>query len=252
MEIGHIVSESFAYAKEGVWNRWVLWITLAVMLVPTFIIQYVPKGMEPVIIILSILELIGMIIISGYIMEIYRGTKPAPDVSNWGKLIVDGLKLLITMFVYMIVPILVLMAAFFVPLFSVITKALDNPALVADSPQIIIGMMGEMIAGAIIFLILAIIFGIFMMTGIVRLARFEKWSEGFNFSAILATIGKIGWGSYILALIVLVIIWVILQIIIMVCLVIPFIGWVIAIILMVPIMLMLNRYLTMVYESAGE
>ncbi len=251
MHIGNIVGESFAYAKEGVWNRWALWITLAIMLVPTFLVEFVPKGLEPVKWVLEILSIIGAILIAGYIMEIYRGKKPAPEISNWGKMFVDGLKLLITVFLYMLIPILVLTAAFLVPLISLIMKVTSNPALMMDSMQMILGMVTQMIAGAIIFVILAIIFGIFMIIGMVRLARFEKWSEAFNFSAILATIGKIGWGSYILALIVWIIVWFILEVILGIFFLIPFIGWVITVLLTIPVMLFINRYQTMVYESAG-
>ena len=42
--------------------------------------------------------------------------------------------------------------------------------------------------------------------GAVRFARTDSFGEAFNFSAILAHIGRIGWGPYIVALIVLMVV----------------------------------------------
>jgi hypothetical protein len=46
-----------------------------------------------------------------------------------------------------------------------------------------------------------IILAIFMPVAAIRFARTGSFSEAFNFGAITATIGKIGWLSYILAII---------------------------------------------------
>ena len=95
----------------------------------------------------------------------------------------------------------------------------------------------------------AIIIGLFEATAWVRFARTGSIGEAFNFGAILAHIGKIGWGSYILALIVLVLIVGIIEVIISA---IPAVGGILLIILAPAILLFWSRYLSLLYDSAGS
>ena len=113
---------------------------------------------------------------------------------------------------------------------------------------------------AVILIIVAIIIALISPIGIIRFARTGQFGEAFNFGEILATIKKIGWLSYILALIIVAIVvgipvlilWVIL-IALMIAL--PLVGMVIAgiiLIIVLPVIAVFEaRYLTQVYESAG-
>ena len=74
-------------------------------------------------------------------------------------------------------------------------------------------------------------------------------SQAFNFGAIAATIGRIGIGSYIVGLIILGIIVGIIEII---CWAIPYIGVIITLILSPFLVIFSARYITLMYESAGE
>ncbi|WP_369425765.1 DUF4013 domain-containing protein, partial [Methanothrix sp.] len=47
----------------------------------------------------------------GYTMEVMRGKKPAPELENWGKLFIDGLKLFIAGLIYAI-PVIILAIIF--------------------------------------------------------------------------------------------------------------------------------------------
>jgi hypothetical protein len=78
MNFGAILDDSFAYTKQGVFKNANRWLKL----------------------ILAILCL--GIPINGYVMRIYRGDHPAPEVDNWGTLFVDGLKLMIVGLIYTI------------------------------------------------------------------------------------------------------------------------------------------------------
>ena len=83
MDYGTLIGNSFTYVKEGIIdkvNKWLL---------------------------LMIATLILTIPLMGYIMNVYRGTKPAPEVQDWGKLIVDGILLFIVGIIYAI-PIIIL------------------------------------------------------------------------------------------------------------------------------------------------
>jgi len=92
MDYGNMVGEAFAYAKDGVWEKWNKWL----MLIIATILLGIP--------------------LMGYVMKILRGEKPAPEVADWGTLFVDGIKYIIVAFIYaipiIIVEFLVLGAAF--------------------------------------------------------------------------------------------------------------------------------------------
>ena len=81
----------------------------------------------------------------------------------------------------------------------------------------------------------------------VRFARTDSFGEAFNFSAILAHIGRIGWGSYLLALIVLM---AVIFVISFVLGIIPVIGWLISIVIGPAISIFAARYITLLYDSA--
>jgi len=225
MDYGTLIGNSFTYVKEGVIdkvNKWLL---------------------------LIIATLIFCIPLMGYVMRIYRGTTPAPEVENWGKLIVDGILLLIVGIIYAI-PVIILE---FLTIGVAVATMKNSPA----------GMMTA-IAGAgilgIILVIVAIIIWIISPIGIIRFARTGKFGDAFNFNEILATIKKIGWLSYILALIIVAIVvgipslilWAICAALIIAL---PLVGLVVACIIfliVVPILAIFEaRYLTQVYESAG-
>ena len=221
-----MIGDSFTYVKEGIIdkaNKWLL---------------------------LMIGTLILTIPLMGYIMNVYRGTKPAPEVQDWGKLIIDGILLFIVGIIYAI-PIIILEFLTIGATFA--TTMESNPTAMMT------GLAGTGIL-AVILIIVAIIIALISPIGIIRFARTGQFGEAFNFGEILATIKKIGWLSYILALIIVAIVvgipvlilWVIL-IALMIAL--PLVGMVIAgiiLIIVLPVIAVFEaRYLTQVYESAG-
>lgn len=226
MDYGTMIEDSFTYVKEGIIdkvNKWLLLIVATLLLT---------------------------IPLMGYIMNVYRGTKPAPEVESWGKLIVDGILLFIVGIIYAI-PIIILEILIVGAAFA--TKMTGSPSAMMTS------LAGAGIL-AVVLIIVAILIALISPIGIIRFARTGKFGEAFNFGEILATIRKIGWLSYILALIIIAIIvgipvlvlWVILMAL-MVALSIA--GMVIAgviLLIVLPIIAVFEaRYLTRVYESAG-
>ena len=218
MDYGSMVGESFEYAKEAVVGKWNQWI----MLIIATIILGIP--------------------LAGYSLKVLRGDKPAPEVSDWGTLFIDGIKLMIIMLIYMIPAMIVL---FFVVGASALASMSSNPSAAMAA-------VGGILFGLLLFFVVALITAIFAIIGEVRFARTGNMGEAFNFSEILGTIGKIGWGPYIIALVVLFVVQMIIAIIVSIIMMIPYLGFIIYICLIAPIMLFQTRYICQLYDSAGS
>jgi hypothetical protein len=221
-----MVGDSFTYVKEGIFdnvNKWLL---------------------------LMIATLILAVPLMGYIMNVYRGAKPAPEVENWSKLFVDGILLCIVGIIYAL-PIIILEFLIFGTAFA--TQIGSSPS------TMMMGLAGIGILAVILILVIIAI-AIVSPIGIIRFARTGNFGEAFNFGEIIVTIKKIGWLPYILALIIIFIVvgipgailWVILTAL---ALALPIIGCLIAGVILLIVLPILGifeaRYLTQVYESAG-
>ena len=217
MDYGSMVGESFEYAKEAVVGKWNQWI----MLIIATIILGIP--------------------LAGYSLKVLRGDRPAPEVSDWGTLFIDGIKYMVIMLIYMIPAMIVL---FFVVGASALASMSSNPSAAMAA-------IGGILFGLLLFFVIALITAIFAIIGAVRFARTGNMGEAFNFSEILGTIGKIGWGPYIIALVVLFVVQMIIAIIVSIIMMIPYLGFIIYICLISPIMLFQTRYICQLYDSAG-
>ncbi|MEN6610960.1 MAG: DUF4013 domain-containing protein [Methanoregulaceae archaeon] len=229
MEYGSAVSESFDYAKDALWAKWTRWI-------------------------LFIISSIIFPLMMGYTVRVLRGEKPAPELKDWGTMFVDGLKYFAIGLIYAI-PLFIVVILSFMPMVSVI--AAESPML-AQSGQVapymsaaMTNAIATMMIGIVVILILGIIIAIFELMGLVRFARMNSMKEAFNFSAILEHIGKIGWGTYILALIVYFFLSLIYGCIIAVLqMVVPVLGWIVLIVTIPLWIIFVARYLVHVYECA--
>jgi hypothetical protein len=216
MDSANMLGDSFAYVKEAIVGKWMQWLLLVIATI------------------LLCLPLLG------YTLKIYRGEKPAPEVTGWGTLFIDGIKYAIVSLIWAI-PMIVI---FFVTIGAGIMA-------IAGNPSSVMGAIGGMLFGFIVFGVVVILTVVFSTIGIIRFARTGSMGEAFNFSEISATIGKIGWGSYLIALVVLIIILVVLEIILMILGMIPVLGMIIQLIFIAPVTLFEARYLCQVYDAAG-
>jgi hypothetical protein len=217
MDYGSMVGESFEYAKEAVvgkWNKWVMLIIATILL-----------GLP----------------LAGYAMKVLRGEKPAPEVDDWGTLFIDGIKYVIVALIYAIPLIIV----------WVIVMGASAVAIMSGDSTAMMAAFGAMAIGLLVMLVLGIIIAIFEIIGIVRFARTGSIGEAFNFGAILATIAKIGWVPYIIAIVVLVVVGIIFGIIVGILMMIPILGFLIYLCLISPWALFISRYVCQLYDSAG-
>jgi len=217
MNYRSMVGESFEYAKEAVVGKWNKWL----MLIIATILLGIP--------------------LAGYILNVLRGEKPAPDVNDWRTLFVDGIRYLIIMFIYMIPAMIVLFVVVGVSTFG--TMSTNPTAAMAATASMLFGML--------LFVVIAFITSLFAIIGTVRFARTGIMREAFSFKAILAFIGRLGWVPYIIAILVMAGIEIIFGIIVTILTMIPIIGFLIYLCLIAPITLLFARYVCLLYDSAG-
>jgi Protein of unknown function (DUF4013) len=216
VDSGKIIEYSFEYAKEGLVGKWKTWILLifSCLVFPLYL---------------------------GYVIRIYRGANPSPQLDNWGSMFIDGIRLFIVGLIYSF-PVLILSFVLF-----------ESADMIRSSvnPGTIGGLIIAILIGAIILVIVAISILLIVMTAGVRFARTGTIGEAFNFGVILTHIGKIGWMNYIIALLMILIALVnIIIICLIINMVIPYTGIILFLILLPFLSLFSPRYITMLYESA--
>jgi hypothetical protein len=167
MDFAEILGDAFTYARDGIvgnTNRWLKLILAVLCLGLPF---------------------------NGYIVRVYRGATPAPEVDRWGELFVDGLKLVIVGIVYFI-PVIVLWILIFGAMIYAGFSGSAESAVAATGANLLLMML---------MYILEILIAVLLPVAYIRFARTGSFSEAFDFRAILETIGKIGWLNYIVAVI---------------------------------------------------
>jgi hypothetical protein len=214
MGIGDNLSDSFGYAQEALVGKWVRWI---VLLISTLIFP----------------------ILYGYTIRVMKGINPAPEVEGFLNLFIDGIKLFIIYIVYMIIPLIILFASLGAGAMG------SNGGNGAGS----FAMLGAAAGGILIFFIVAFLFGLFAIIGIVRFARTDAMGEAFNFGEIIAIIGRIGWLNYILALVVLFLVLLVIEVVLSI---IPIIGWLILLIISPLLVIMASRYYSNLYDQGTD
>jgi hypothetical protein len=258
MDYGAMLTDSFEYAKEALMGKWVRWILFIIFGLPFALVKFTfdPEkimdkatgAFHPELIHwdqLAILIGLGILFgffLAGYTVRIYRGARPAPEFDNWPRLFVDGLKLNIVWFLWFL-PFLVVMTCAFAMIFAV---ALSG----TKASGTLITFLGVMLLLLLISFILAIIAILYSYLGSVRFARTGSIREGIRFREITAMIRQMGWGTYIIALVVMLIAGFAFGIVTMILSVIPYIGWALVVIVTPFATILFGRYATLVYEQA--
>ncbi len=209
------VGKSFGFAIDNTFKKFLRWIGLAiVMCIP--IVNFITTGI---------------------FLKIYRDEEP--DFSNAGKAFIQGLLLWIIQIIYMIIPAIII---WFSLGGSAATALLADPA----SADAILGV-GALI-GLLIAVVVAVILGLVMQPAIVNFARTEKFGSAFAFGDLFGMIGKVGWGKYILAWIVLILVAFVIGIVLGCVAWIPILGWIIGILAMPFLTIFNNKYFANLFE----
>lgn len=206
-------------------------------------------------IITSIISLIAGLIVSGYSLAIIRDTihghnqLPSFDIAEN---FVDGIKVFILGIVYSIIPVIVFFALLIVTgaaesFIEIINLSIGGAVVPSDLALSFVGSIGITF---IISLIVLIIFSLFSTIAMCRLANTGRFSQGFAFSEIIDDFKRIGVGSFIVWLIVLVIISVILVLISVFISAIPYIGYIVSILIIYSFMtIFASRATGLIYSN---
>jgi len=217
MDFGTMIGESFEYAKDAVFGNYKKWL----MLVVATILFGIP--------------------LFGYLMMVFRGENPSPEVKNWGTLFADGIKYLAVALIYAIPLIIV----------GILIVRAIVAGMTAGTLADMMNAFGLIVFGLVIMIIIAIFIAVFEIIGVVRFARTGSIREAFNFNEILATIKKIEWGRYLIAFDILIISVFIMEIIGNVLMIIPLIGGFICLFLIPPFTLFIAHFISLLYDNAG-
>lgn len=223
MDLGENLGNSLEYAKKMARDagRWILLIVLGIIpIVNWIVIGYWAKAVK----------------------ETPASDEP-PRLEGYGSMWVQGLKIIIAGAIYMIIPI-ALIAIGIAMIFP--RRMLMQGRMTGLTPwQFLSGLALLMFIAAIVA---SFLIAIIAVMGIVHMIKQDKFTKAFAVGEILDIIGKIGWGSYILWLIVIFVISMIYGFIGGI----PYIGWLITLIVSPLFLVFTARSAALTYEAAGE
>lgn len=147
-----------------------------------------------ILIILDVIPIVNFVVLGyvGNVIKEPKDSKQLPPLTNYFDLWIQGLKILVASFIFMIIPIILVGPFIFLLTVSwlPIQSLLPTVSWVAAGALLIVGML------------LAFFLAIILSMAIVNMLRKNSFGKAFAFGEIISTIGKIGWGTYILWLIV--------------------------------------------------
>lgn len=194
-----------------------------------------------ILIILNIIPVVNWILL-GYASTVLKEApagKAPPKLEDYGDLFVEGAKVFLVVLIYMIIP-LAIVGAGMVSLLP----ALFMGSLSMENGWMLLGGagLGLILAGAILAFLVLIILG----ASIAHMIKRGKFSKAFAFGEILDVIRGIGLGKYL--------VWVILVAIISLVVsaitgAIPFVGWLIEVIIAPALYVFFFRSLGILYAG---
>jgi hypothetical protein len=201
-----------------------------------------------ILIVLDIIPIVNLIV-TGYASRVLKespGADSPPKLENYGDLFIDGLKIVIASIIYMLIPLILIVAGFGSFFAAMVTGGGPNFMWGGFTPAYM-GLLGG--TGAVLVLVgllVAFVMLILLAAGIAHMIKTGKFGKAFAFGEILGIIGKIGWGKYIAWLILIVILAAIVGAI---AGAIPYVGWIIAAIIGPALTVFYFRSLGLLYSE---
>jgi hypothetical protein len=146
-----------------------------------------------ILVVLNIIPLVNFVVL-GYLYQVIKipsTSSELPPLKEYLTLWVLGLKILVALFIYLLVPLILIAPFFLLTIFSGTTfSRLLNVGGILSIFMLVVGLL-------LMFFICII-----MMIALVHSVKQDSFSKVFAVGEIVDVIGAIGWGTYILWLIV--------------------------------------------------
>ncbi|MDW8044347.1 MAG: DUF4013 domain-containing protein [Nitrososphaerota archaeon] len=188
-----------------------------------------------ILIILNIIPIVNFIVL-GYVARIVKdspGVREVPKLENYGYLWIQGLKMIIVAFTYMIIPIIVVILSA-IPLWWWLPTI--TPFATFGRGRAILFVLGIVLT--FLFLILSVI-------GIINMIKNDQFKKAFAIREILTIIKEIGWGKYIMWLLIMFIMALVIGGIGNI----PYVGWLISAIISPIYLIFLGRSAGLLYAE---
>jgi len=196
-----------------------------------------------VLIVLDVIPIVNWIVI-GYGARVLRespGSDVPPKLEKYGEMFVDGAKIFFASLIYMIIPIIFIGAGF--ASFSaggfLQGQMLGPGAMMFSGTGLVLILVG---------VILAFFFLLVLSIGLAHMVRTGKFGKAFAFGEIFAIIRGIGWSKYVGWAIV---VFVIALVVGGIAGAIPYVGWLISIIISPVLTVFIFRSLGLLYNESA-
>ena len=173
----------------------------------------------------------------GTLLEYFENLRVVapPKLEKYGELFVNGVKVFFATLIYMVIPLILIVAG--------VGSFAASDLMRGVSGQLLLGGTGVVLV--LLGVIVAFVMLIIASAGIAHMVKTGKFSKAFAFSEILNVIGKVGWGKYIAWIILVAIIYAIIGLISSI----PIIGWLISLIVGPVLATFISRSLGLVYAD---
>ena len=255
MTFSSFLSETFAFTRNtliGKWSRWLIFLLLSLPALALSLIvtsKTVVDGTVihwdaipwPEVIPLAGAAVVCSFFVSGYTVRLLRGGGEPAEFDRWAALALDGIRLDIVVLIWA----LPFVAFELLQLFTFSTR-LTSLSLSSLLSMVIV--LPVILIGDLVILALLVFFGI---VGITRFARTGLIREAFAIRAIESDIDRMGFGGYLFALVILLVIQLVFGIVVDLLSLVPEAGFLFPFVLGPWLTVFQFRYISGLYD-AGE
>ena len=216
MNLEEVFNESFNYTQRFIKDDFGRYIILAV---------------------LSVIPVLNLIVL-GYGCKVVKETSPSPPkLENFVDLWIQGLKVVVVTVIYMLIPIILITLSFYsIHQFRKIEFFWVFPPTFLSTINFSFLSLG---------FILTFLFSIVLVVAIVHMIKLDNFSKAFSLNEIFRVIGNIGWGKYLAWLVIVFVLWLIIWSLGRI----PFIGWVIVLLLTPLLLVFIAKSINLLYSS---
>lgn len=241
MNISDILKDSFKFPVSN-WKRFLI-LGIIILASSLFSVSNLYFGYSPYMILMILPSYILIFFYRGYLLRVIKvsasGDNELPGFYEWIQIFIDGLKVFLVSILYYIIPVIVLMAGFFLT-FDLSSGKFGFGNL--NPTAMIVLSIGSL---------LYILFTFFYDIGLANMAYQGKLEAALSFSEIKEIIRKIGWKKYLALFIVLLLIMIVSTVISYLAGSISLIGVIIVGILVSPYLTLIsNRAIGLIYKES--